>query len=263
MRHAVIARAAGLPLERGSGSASSGVAVANPLDDDASVGLSPKYTQDYSSPRRKVRSLAAAAVEKSKNKSSRATVSVQRSEDIEGEAETEEPETEELTIPRESKVFDRTAGEGYQEKSGSDGDDELAIPKRPARNQDGFDTTKLIGGSSPKALKASKRLLLLASPHPEAMRLETRETKETKLITSPLVSPEPSSTSSTPKPAFLRRLDSPQSHHGKLLVAKTKLTNMLTQSLRLLPKLKAESFEEVKKALLRAVTKLESGTVSP
>jgi hypothetical protein len=176
---------------------------------------------------------------------------------------------EELMAPleRESKVFDK-AGTGFEadnDKSGSDGDDELNFRKRPARSTEDFDTSKLIGGSSPKALKTSKRLLLLASPHPEISTLALREHKDVDMssLISLAQSPQPGSATGTPKPAFLRRLDSPQSHHGKLLVAKTKLTNMLNTSLRILPKLRPEAFEEVKKLLLKAVNKLESGTVSP
>lgn len=75
--------------------------------------------------------------------------------------------------------------------------------------------------------------------------------------------PEEARTPSYAKPAFLRRLDSPLSHHGKLLSARQRLNNMLSHSLRLVPSLRSDAFPEVKKAFVLAINKLESGTMAP
>jgi len=264
LRQALLTRAAGTGMQPSN--------PAGPRDDsemDVEVQVSPKYTQDYSSPRRKVRQLADSPdaqkpyEKQPKQQSSRATVSVQRFNEPK---DTFSVTLETKNAKRFAQVDHRehdSVDHDVQDKSGSDGDEEDE-PVVISTQRVTFDTTKMV--ASPKAFHASKRLLQLASPTGSPMVtaasgfMGAQQQLESKLV-SPLGSPNPNS--GTPKPAFLRRLDSPQSHHGKLLVAKTKLTNMLNTSLRLLPKLKPEAFAEVKRQLLEAVQKLETGTVSP
>jgi len=64
----------------------------------------------------------------------------------------------------------------------------------------------------------------------------------------------------TPKPAFLRRLDSPKTNHGILIAHKTRLNKMLRRSLRAIPHMKQDKYEQIKVAFLQAVELLEQST---
>lgn len=70
----------------------------------------------------------------------------------------------------------------------------------------------------------------------------------------------PGSRNSTPKPAFLRRLDSPESHHGKLMRAKSNLHNLINRALTNMPHMKPEAAAKIRAAFEKAVNKLESST---
>jgi len=70
-----------------------------------------------------------------------------------------------------------------------------------------------------------------------------------------------SSTSNTPRPSYLRRLDSPESHHGQLLNAKARLQILISKMLQTMPNIKLEAAPEIREALLKAVEKLEGSCV--
>jgi len=66
----------------------------------------------------------------------------------------------------------------------------------------------------------------------------------------------------TPKPAFLRRLDSPKTNHGILIGHKTRLNKMLRRAKRALPHMKLEQYEQIKAAFVQAVELLETSTTT-
>ena len=71
------------------------------------------------------------------------------------------------------------------------------------------------------------------------------------------------SASNTPKPAFLRRLDSPESHHGQLIAAKAKLQMLINRAMQTIPQLKKDSLPAVHARLEAALAKLEASTIQP
>ena len=71
------------------------------------------------------------------------------------------------------------------------------------------------------------------------------------------------SASNTPKPAFLRRLDSPESHHGQLIAAKAKLQMMINRAMQTIPQLKKDALPAVHAKLEAALAKLEASTIQP
>ena len=79
---------------------------------------------------------------------------------------------------------------------------------------------------------------------------------------SPLQSSRPGSASTTPKPAFLRRLDSPESHHGQLIAAKARLQLLLNRALQTIPNLKADALPAAQRKLETALAKLEASTIT-
>jgi hypothetical protein len=68
---------------------------------------------------------------------------------------------------------------------------------------------------------------------------------------------------SSPKPSYLRRLDSPDTHHGKLMRSKQQLTTMLSRALQNVPRMKLSAYHEIEDLFSTAVSELESGTVDP
>jgi len=66
----------------------------------------------------------------------------------------------------------------------------------------------------------------------------------------------------TPKPAFLRRLDSPKTNHGILIAHKTRLNKMLRRATRAVPHMKIEQYEQIKQAFIQAVELLEQSTTT-
>lgn len=65
---------------------------------------------------------------------------------------------------------------------------------------------------------------------------------------------------STPKPGFLRRLDSPDSPHGKLVIQRTNLAKSLRRALSLVGSVKPAALEDVKARFKHAVDELEHAT---
>ena len=72
-----------------------------------------------------------------------------------------------------------------------------------------------------------------------------------------------SSASTTPKPAFLRRLDSPESHHGQLIAAKARLQLLINRAVQTIPNLKRDAFPALQLKLEAALAKLEHSTIQP
>ena len=72
-----------------------------------------------------------------------------------------------------------------------------------------------------------------------------------------------SSANNTPKPAFLRRLDSPESHHGQLIAAKARLQLLISRAVQTVPNLKLHAFPAAQQRLQAALTKLEHSTIQP
>jgi len=70
-----------------------------------------------------------------------------------------------------------------------------------------------------------------------------------------------SSTSNTPKPPFLRRLDSPDTHHGQLIAAKARLQLLLNRGLQVAEKVKLDKVPEIRISLEKALAKLEQSLV--
>ena len=66
----------------------------------------------------------------------------------------------------------------------------------------------------------------------------------------------------TPKPAFLRRLDSPETHHGQLIAAKARLQMLLNRGLQVADKVRMDKVPEIKAALEKALAKLEASLVT-
>ena len=79
---------------------------------------------------------------------------------------------------------------------------------------------------------------------------------------SPQQSSRSGSASSTPKPAFLRRLDSPESHHGQLIAAKARLQLLLNRALQTIPNLKTDAMPAAQRKLETALAKLEASTIT-
>jgi hypothetical protein len=71
------------------------------------------------------------------------------------------------------------------------------------------------------------------------------------------------STGTTPKPAFLRRLDSPETHHGQLIAAKARLQMLINRGLQVADKVRLDKVPEIKAALEKALQKLEASLVTP
>lgn len=67
---------------------------------------------------------------------------------------------------------------------------------------------------------------------------------------------------STPKAAFLRRLDSPGTTHSKLTASRTKLNMLLQKAMTHVKNLRMEAFPEVKAQLEKALAELEVGAMS-
>jgi hypothetical protein len=70
-------------------------------------------------------------------------------------------------------------------------------------------------------------------------------------------------TGNTPKPAFLRRLDSPETHHGQLIAAKARLQLLINRGLQVADKVKLSKVPEIKTSLEKALAKLEASLVPP
>jgi len=66
----------------------------------------------------------------------------------------------------------------------------------------------------------------------------------------------------SPKPAFLRRLDSPLTNHGKLLQHKARLNKMIRRAIRGVPHMKLENYHEIKRSFVSALDLLESSTTT-
>jgi hypothetical protein len=67
---------------------------------------------------------------------------------------------------------------------------------------------------------------------------------------------------STPKPAYLRRLDSPETHHGQLIAAKARLQLLINRGLQVADKVRLDKVPEIKASLERALAKLEASLVT-
>ena len=67
---------------------------------------------------------------------------------------------------------------------------------------------------------------------------------------------------STPKPAYLRRLDSPETHHGQLIAAKARLQMLINRGLQVADKVRMDKVPEIKAALEKALAKLEASLVT-
>lgn len=70
------------------------------------------------------------------------------------------------------------------------------------------------------------------------------------------------SSTSTPKPAFLRRLDSPDTHHGQLIAAKAKLQMVINRGIQVVDKIRPDQLAFIKAALEKAVNKLDSSLIT-
>lgn len=73
-------------------------------------------------------------------------------------------------------------------------------------------------------------------------------------------SKEGTGTGTTPKPAWLRRLDSPLTHHGKLMQAKSQLHQLMKRGISAASRLKPEAIPEAQRRLLAALDKIEQST---
>ena len=69
------------------------------------------------------------------------------------------------------------------------------------------------------------------------------------------------SKNSTPKPSYLRRLDSPDTHHGQLLAAKARLQLLLNKGIQLADRVNLAMVPEIKAKLEKALAKLEASLV--
>jgi hypothetical protein len=67
----------------------------------------------------------------------------------------------------------------------------------------------------------------------------------------------------TPKPGYLRRLDSPDSHHGQLIKAKATLQILVNKALQSVPNIKLSAAPKIKASIEQALSKLEASCVSP
>jgi hypothetical protein len=65
----------------------------------------------------------------------------------------------------------------------------------------------------------------------------------------------------TPKPAYLRRLDSPDSHHGQLIMSKAKLQLIINTAIQKAGQVRLSSLPIVKQKFEVALSKLESSLV--
>jgi len=263
----VVARAVGLPIEvhrgrereRGDSQRHRG---GHPDDDDDDVAASPvRYTQDYSSPRGQTRQLGAA-----RPRSSRASVFTHRAVEDDGETVVGASSEEYLKAEDEQESVAASAPVQPSSRARPAGPSSRAAAKENRLGKrDLLESAKEREGdvpvsASPKVVHASRRLLQLATPVTEGRRLGDHVAEEA--APAP-VSVSPGRQGGSQKPAFLRRLDSPDSHSGKLLAAKARLTGLLQLALRLAPKLKPEAFEQTSARLVEAIKNLESGTVSP
>jgi hypothetical protein len=70
-----------------------------------------------------------------------------------------------------------------------------------------------------------------------------------------------SSQNNTPKPSYLRRLDSPDTHHGQLLAAKARLQLLLNKGIQLADRVNLAMVPEIKAKLEKALAKLEASLV--
>jgi len=66
----------------------------------------------------------------------------------------------------------------------------------------------------------------------------------------------------SPKPAFLRRLDSPLTNHGRLLQHKSILDKLLRRAKRAVPHISFEKYDTIRESLLQAVEYLEQSTTT-
>jgi len=66
----------------------------------------------------------------------------------------------------------------------------------------------------------------------------------------------------SPKPAYLRRLDSPQTHSGKLIQKKTTLETWIRRAISNVPNMDMTDFASIKANILEAVLLLEASTAA-
>jgi len=66
----------------------------------------------------------------------------------------------------------------------------------------------------------------------------------------------------SPKPAFLRRLDSPLTNHGRLLQHKSTLDKIVRRAKRAVPHVQLEQYQKIHASLLEAVEFLEQSTTT-
>lgn len=119
--------------------------------------------------------------------------------------------------------------------------------------------------ASPKQFKSSIKLLSLAAKSVEDGEDIPLGATGIALSSLPTGTSSPASSSpySTPKPAYLRRLDSPESHHGQLIAAKAKLSMIINRAVQTIPNLKGDALAVVQQKLEAALAKLEQSTVQP
>lgn len=281
----VVARAVGLPIEghrgrvRERGDTERHRSYGQEEDDD--VAASPvRYTQDYSSPRSQTRQLEAKS---QKGRSSRATTGFvhRESEDSESMA----------SASGDGEELARTEDEEHEAEAVT-----LSLPPRPrtgpsprlaakenrlakrdlvdvARDREKDKDSEVVLTASPTVARTSRRLVELATPVSEGRRLREARTEEMDMVPARSAAPSlPSameagpgvgSGTGTPKPAFLRRLDTPDSNTGKLAAAKTRLNSLLQYALALAPRMNPEAFDQTSTRFAEAIKALESATTSP
>ena len=133
--------------------------------------------------------------------------------------------------------------------------------------------------ASPKQIRSSAHLLELATTHSLAaddddltMRGQgnlangaptDRPMSAGGVLSSLPTGMQSTSTNSTPKPSYLRRLDSPETHHGQLLAAKSRLQLLLNKGIQLADRIDLAAVPQIKAKLEIALAKLEASLVVP
>ena len=143
----------------------------------------------------------------------------------------------------------------------------LTLAAESAQNADGTttppDSELNNSGAATNGTQLQPLLGLGAAPELSSHRLNPLLAASLPASFSSLSQSPSHSASNTPKPAFLRRLDSPESHHGQLVQAKAKLQMLINRCMQTIPQLKKDSLPAVQARLEAALAKLEASTIQP
>jgi len=138
-----------------------------------------------------------------------------------------------------------------EDENVEEGEEDDRPPPAPAHGKGGFKTNP-----DPLAkLAASTHDIpsLLEAPHSPLQLNASRRLLE-------LSGNSKSEVVSSPKPGFLRRLDSPSTHSGILLAKRKQLSKMIRRARAAVPYVNLEAYQQIKQALTDAVLALEAST---